>query len=140
MGRLSDEEILRQSRSAREATEAHPGPRVAAARYDPGQGTMIVNLDNGATFIVPAAFIEGLSSANDEERSHIMIPPLRDGVDWPTLDIQVDLEALMMGIFGSKKWMASLGRAGGATRTEAKARAARENGKKGGRPSKRRTG
>jgi len=41
----------------------------------------------------------------------------------------------MQGVFGSKKWMAAeLGAAGGKASTAAKVAAARENGRKGGRP------
>jgi len=41
------------------------------------------------------------------------------------------------GFLGSKRWMAAqLGKAGGQTRSKAKAAAARSNGKLGGRPRK----
>jgi hypothetical protein len=45
--------------------------------------------------------------------------------------------ALLQGVFGSKSWMARhLGSAGGRARSDAKAEAARTNGRKGGRPRK----
>ena len=44
---------------------------------------------------------------------------------------------LLEGVFGSKSWTAAqMGRSGGSARTEAKANAARDNGKRGGRPRK----
>jgi len=44
---------------------------------------------------------------------------------------------LLSGVFGSKTWMArTLGAAGGRARSAQKASAARENGRKGGRPKK----
>ncbi|WP_219729955.1 hypothetical protein [Sodalinema gerasimenkoae] len=42
----------------------------------------------------------------------------------------------MQGIFGSRNWMAELGRKGGQKTSTAKRQAARENGKKGGRTKK----
>ena len=134
MERLSDADILAQSRLARANARKDTAPGIAAARYDAAQGTIVLNLDNGAVFIVPAALLEGVGAASDEDRGQMVIAPLRDGIDWPSLDVQMDLGALMTGIFGSQKWMATLGRSGGSSRSEAKARAARENGKKGGRP------
>jgi hypothetical protein len=46
------------------------------------------------------------------------------------------VHALIDGVFGSKAWMRDIGRVGGSAKSEAKATAARENGKKGGRPRK----
>jgi hypothetical protein len=53
---------------------------------------------------------------------------------WPDLDVVLYIPALMKGVFGTKKWMSELGRAGGKATSAAKAQAARENGAKGGRP------
>ena len=41
------------------------------------------------------------------------------------------------GLFGTRRWMAEIGRRGGKRRTKAKALAARANGAKGGRPRRR---
>jgi len=44
---------------------------------------------------------------------------------------------LLQGTFGTRRWMAGeLGAAGGKARSTAKVAAARENGRKGGRPRK----
>jgi len=40
----------------------------------------------------------------------------------------------MQNILGSKAWMAQIGKAGGAVRSERKSEASRSNGKLGGRP------
>ena len=44
---------------------------------------------------------------------------------------------LVAGLFGTRRWMAEIGRRGGKRRTKAKALAARANGAKGGRPRRR---
>lgn len=55
------------------------------------------------------------------------------GLHWETLDLEHAEPGLVNGVFGTAKWMAA--RAGRAT-SPAKAAAARENGRKGGRPRK----
>ena len=58
-------------------------------------------------------------------------------LDFPAIDADLYIPALLEGFFGSKKWMAArLGAEGGKTKTVAKARASRENGRLGGRPKK----
>jgi hypothetical protein len=52
---------------------------------------------------------------------------------FPRLDAE---PALFEGIYGSKAWIKQAARVAGSTRSEAKSAAARENGKKGGRPRK----
>ena len=46
------------------------------------------------------------------------------------------IPGLLQGFLGSKHWMAELGKRGGTASTDAKATAARQNGKLGGRPRK----
>lgn len=55
------------------------------------------------------------------------------GLHWETLDVDYTVPGLMNGVFGTARWMAA--RAGQA-RSSAKAEASRENGQKGGRPTK----
>jgi hypothetical protein len=57
-------------------------------------------------------------------------------VHWDSLDADFDITGLVAGIFGTKSWMTELGRKGGRSTSSVKAEAARNNGKKGGRPKK----
>jgi hypothetical protein len=50
------------------------------------------------------------------------------------LDVDHYIPALLEGVFGTKRWMSELGRRGGSKTSAAKAAAARENGRRGGRP------
>lgn len=57
------------------------------------------------------------------------------GLHWEALDADFTVPGLLMGLFGTRAWMArEQARLAGATTSAAKALAARENGKKGGRP------
>jgi hypothetical protein len=55
-------------------------------------------------------------------------------VHWPTLDIDLAIPDLKAGLLSTRSWMA---RKAGRAISEAKAGAARNNGRKGGRPRKR---
>ncbi|MGD9885585.1 MAG: DUF2442 domain-containing protein [Reyranella sp.] len=81
--------------------------------------------------------VEGLADASPVELSQIEISSAGLGLHWPKLDADVYVPALLQGVLGSKSWMAKqLESVGGQARTEAKSAAARENGRKGGRPKK----
>ena len=80
---------------------------------------------------------EGLADAKPADLAIIEITPAGLGLHWPKLDADLYLPALLEGVCGSPRWMAGLlGKSGGLARTEAKVAAARENGRRGGRPRK----
>jgi hypothetical protein len=66
--------------------------------------------------------------------AEVEVTPIGFGLHWEKLDADLGVPHLVMGIFGSKAWMRELARRGGSVTSAAKARASRENGKKGGRP------
>jgi hypothetical protein len=114
------------------------GPIAIAARYDAESGRVVVTLSRGVEFIFPTAIAQGLAGAEPVDLAEIEISPSGLGLHWPRLDADFYLPGLLAGEFGSKRWMASvLGAAGGRARSAAKAAAARENGRRGGRPRKR---
>lgn len=110
---------------------------VVAVRYDAGSARVIVDLNTGVQFAFPPALLEGLSAASENDLSEIEISPAGLGLHWPRLDADVYVPALLHGVFGSRQWMAAqLGASGGQVKSDAKAEAARRNGRKGGRPRK----
>jgi len=112
------------------------GYAVSARYYATGR-RLSVHLSTGAALIVPVDLIEGLAGATDDELRDLLLNPGGLGLHFPQLDADVSVSGLLDGVFGSRGWMAqSLGRAGGAMRTDRKAAAARENGRRGGRPRK----
>jgi hypothetical protein len=112
-----------------------------SARYDRRTSRVVVRLNTGVQLAFPTKLAEGLAGAPPESLADIEISPAGLGLYWPRLDADVYIPALLQGIFGSKTWMARLlGANGGRARTDAKVAAARENGRKGGRPRKRAVG
>ena len=97
---------------------------------------MVLELSNGCAFAFPAHFGQGLADASAEDLAAVEITPLGTGLHWEKLDADLRVEALMRGVFGTKRHMAALGAAGGSATSEAKATASRANGAKGGRPPK----
>ena len=115
-------------------------PIATAVRYDATSRRIMVDLDSGATFIFPVDRVEGLAGQSDEALADVRVMPGGDGLGWPGLDLHYHVASLVLGTFGGKNWMRQL--RGALMREAAKmtsskrARAARENGKKGGRPRK----
>lgn len=92
-----------------------------------------MDLTNGCTFAFPPRLAQGLEAASEDELETVEILGAGYGLHWEVLDVDLSVPGLLTGLFGTKAYMAR--RAGQAT-SPAKAAAARENGRKGGRPRK----
>jgi hypothetical protein len=114
----------------------HAIPRVVEAFYDELNDEVAIRFENGARMAFPRHLLEGLAGASVDQLREIEISGPGTGLYWPQIDVGHYVRGLMDGIFGTRRWMQQLGRKGGATKTAAKSAAARENGKKGGRPKK----
>jgi len=80
---------------------------------------------------------QGLEDARATQLDEIEISPSGYGIYFPKLDADIYVPGLLEGLLGSKKWMASrLGQIGGQSRSRAKKKASRANGRLGGRPRK----
>lgn len=111
-------------------------PRAIKVKFDKKTKRIVVDLNNGATFIFPVNIIQGLTNATDEEIAQVKITPSKSGLTWDNLDVHFTLMSIMVGWFGNKKWMSELGKIGGSVKSDQKTISSRENGKKGGRPIK----
>jgi hypothetical protein len=127
--------------AAARAAERAAGPVAVTARYDGGRRRIRVGLSTGIELAFPPDAAEGLAGAEAADLAEIEITPSGLGLHWPRLDADLYLPALLEGMLGSRAWMAArMGIAGGRARSPAKAAAARENGRRGGRPRKRAAG
>ncbi len=135
---LTEENLIEQIAKAKEvwkqaeATE----PRAEAVKYDRSEDLIVIKLKNGAIFSFPPQLAQGLENASPEQLADVWLPPSGSSVHWESLDVDFGIPELIAGIFGTKSWMAELGRKGGKTTSTSKSAAARQNGKKGGRPKK----
>lgn len=112
-------------------------PTAVAARYDRRVGRIVIELSSGLEIAFKPHDAQGLEQAKPDDLADIEISPSGLGLHFPVLDADLYLPSLLEGFLGSRKWMAaSMGKVGGRTTSEAKAVAARANGKLGGRPRK----
>ncbi len=131
------EEIARAKAAGEKADATQP--RAESVHYDKSDDLIVIRLRNGAIFSFPPNLAQGLEGASPEQLADIWIPPSGGSVHWESLDVDLSIPELVAGIFGTKSWMAELGRKGGQATSSAKSAAARKNGKKGGRPRKNNT-
>jgi hypothetical protein len=117
------------------AKAAASEPRATSARYDAGMERIIVELTNGCQFVFPPGLVQGLAGAPSGAVAKVTVTPAGGGLHWEDLDVDLSVPNLALGIFGTRAWMRELGRRGGVRRSQAKARASRKNGRKGGRPA-----
>lgn len=112
-------------------------PRASAARYEPASGRVVVDLVNGCSYAFPAQMVQDLHGASVDDLADVRVDGLGFNLNWPRLDVDLLVPALVSGLFGTRAWMTrELARAAGQSRSPAKAVAARTNGAKGGRPRK----
>ena len=116
---------------SRGATARASEPRATKARYDRRRGRIVVDLVNGATFAFPPGLAEGLETATEEQLAQVEILGAGYGLHWELLDVDLSIPGLLAGVFGTRAFMA---RHAGRATSPAKAKAARTNGAKGGRP------
>ncbi len=126
----------RDAVAAGKATEIRE-PRAVAVRFSPAARRLKVDLVNGATLLIPVSLLQGLAHASDRQLCAAEIVGGGYAIHWEELDCDFTVPGLVAGIFGARGWMSEMARSAGRVSSPAKARAARENGRKGGRPVKR---
>jgi len=110
--------------------------RVKSATYEEETDVISLTLTNGATAALPRKWLQGLEAAEVSQLSQIELLGGGTALYWPELNVTHYVLGLLNNVFGTNRWMAHLGRLGGAVRSKTKAKAARANGRKGGRPRK----
>jgi hypothetical protein len=111
-------------------------PRVIEVEYRPGPGLdlLILKMSDGRRHVIPREDLQALQSATKKQVARVEILGHGTGLHWPDLNLDHYVPGLLRRVYGTKSWMAAIGRNGGSARSTAKKRAARANGSKGGRP------
>jgi len=130
---LTDSEILAQIPAARRRAERSHAPAVTA-RYDRVQRRLHVTLANGAALLVPVDLVPALRPASDAVLAQVEVTATGLGLEWPAINQDILITGLLRLALGRRMLLQASGAAGGASRTPAKVRASRLNGRKGGRP------
>ena len=129
---VSDAEI--DSAIARARQFEAGDPRVVRASYDAKEDSIILQFADGLKVSIPRKQLQGLDHASPLQLSKIELVGNGTGLHWPLLDVDHYVLGLLGHRFGTKRWMNEIGRRGGLVKSEAKSKAARRNGLKGGRP------
>jgi hypothetical protein len=111
-------------------------PLAISVRYIAARNSVVIEMNNGASLIIPRQLLQGLGDASLPELRNACVSGRGTYISWPDLDADFTIMSLLHGVYGGKKWMSELARYAGAAKSEAKAEAARINGSKGGRPRK----
>jgi len=129
--RLSAAEVLAQLPAARRraARERAAGLRANSVRYDRKTGRLILELSNGFLFGVPVASLAHIATANADQLASVELSPEGGVLRIEALDADYSVAGLVLSMSAGE-----VGRHGGKVRSAAKAKAARANGAKGGRP------
>ncbi len=109
-------------------------PRVIGVQYEAKEDLVNLCFADGLKVSIPRKQLQGLERANRSQLSKIEIVGNGTGLHWPLLEIDHYVLGLLAHRFGTKQWMNEIGRRGGLVKSAAKAKAARRNGSKGGRP------
>lgn len=136
--RLTDAKILAQipAARAREARERKQGLRAISAKYDRAARRVVLELTNGYLFAFPVGAIRTLDGATPSQLAAVEIDPSGGALRWDDLDVDLSVPGLLFSAVGLQERLRHLASIAGGIRTDAKARAARANGLKGGRPRK----
>ena len=99
-------------------------------------GKITIHFNNGAIFSFLPSSVEAIANLSPEVLATVELTPSGKGLRWDEPDIDLSIQGLLWGIFGSNIWMKEIAAKGGKSTSKKKKAASRENGKKGGRPKK----
>lgn len=130
---ISDAEAERIKRETLERDQVEP--RLAQVVYEAATGHLNLTFKDGTSLSFPARKLKSLATATDTQLSDLRVMSRGSALFFDSLDVQMTTIALLQLLFALPT-PAAIGRKGGSVSSDAKRVAARANGAKGGRPSK----
>lgn len=105
-----------------------------ALLYSPSADTLKIKMPTGTTVIIPRRWMEEFRGLSKTDMKKVRLNNVRDAIEIDHLDIQISAMGLLRdAVFGDDPYARA-----GRVSSPAKARAARRNGARGGRPKKKR--
>lgn len=135
---FTDEELDEQISRGKARYEKEVAGRPVATSFKFNAKTRILSIrsNDGSRIDFPVSKIRELQNATDKEIQSGYITKAGDAIHWDELDAHYTVAGLAANVFGTREWMRELAKIGGSKTSPAKAKAARLNGKKGGRPAR----
>lgn len=136
---LTEADVLAQIEAAEHQPRTEE-PTAESIAFRPESRRFNLELTNGTSVGFDADSLWELKGASPENLAEVEVSPSGSAISWPKLDMDVSVAGLVLDLLSSPEWRRALrrnvNRELARTKTESTARAARENGKKGGRPRK----
>ncbi len=120
----------------RGAAKAKLPTALLAAELDEPAKSVRLRFRSGLELAVPIKAIGEVAKIPIARLRDVTASPMGDGLIFDSADVAIYVPGLLRDLFGYA-FAGALGKLGGRARTDAKVRAARKNGRKGGRPRKR---
>src|SRR5260370_38544957 len=110
----TDSELERQHKEAvkRGKIAEASQPQAKAARYDRKSKRLVIELANGATFMIPISLLQGLEGAGPRDISAVEVRPHGSALHWETLDLDFGVAGLVAGWVCNKAGVSEVGRTG----------------------------
>jgi len=107
---INEEEFERQFIEATECGKKFlaEAPKAKNVKYDGKTKRLVLDLENGATLIIPTENVQGLRGASDTDLADVELLLEKTTLHWEKLDVDFYVSSFMRGVFGTPKWMAEL--------------------------------
>jgi Protein of unknown function (DUF2442) len=109
-------------------------PKAVKAWYAEDTERIFIELNTEIIMGFPYRKLQGLENATPQQLAAVEVTPSGYGLHWESLDVDLGIPQLVIGLLGTKAWMSELGRQGSKSTSIAKSQASRDNDKCGGRP------
>jgi hypothetical protein len=96
-----------EAASVRGAAEQACVPVIAWASYDAGRHELVIEFVNGMKLTTPVAILQELHEAPVEALGEIEVEGGGMVLRWPRLDVSLWVPALLVGVTGTRAWMAA---------------------------------
>ena len=107
--------------------------RARKVLFDDGRITLYFNNDATSSFLTDS--VETISILSSKILATVELNP-SGRLRWDEADIDLSIQSLLLGIFGSNIWMKQIATKGSSSTSQKKKAASKANGQKGGRPKK----
>ncbi len=128
--RTTDAEIEAALKAAR-VREKKEGsdPYATRVEYLESSHILVISLSNELRIAIPVENLQGLENASPQQLRNYEMMGIGFAFRFPDLDADFHVDALIEGVYGSRKWMAEIGKRGGC-KPERKQHASRAKSRK----------
>ncbi|MBA3694899.1 MAG: DUF2442 domain-containing protein [Acidobacteria bacterium] len=83
-------------------------PKIIKLSLDKQNRRLVFDLTNSVTLIVPADLLQGLQNASENDLTAVEFWDEGLMVYWKNLDVAFQTSSLLLGIFGTKRWLSEI--------------------------------